>query len=161
MTSHALLVTGPEIAAYGFPDGHPFGRDRHEVFRRALEQSPAFADVEVVAPRTASRAELEMFHTPAYIDRVIAMSREGVGWLDQGDTPAFPGVFEAACAVVGGTLSDVFNPELGHEALRYALAASVLLYLVAAGCLLAAVGRYRRKLRASAVPPAAAAAASA
>ncbi|WEN42730.1 D-galactonate transporter [Thauera sp. GDN1] len=63
--------------------------------------------------------------------------------------------------IIVGTLSDVFNPELGQEALRYALAASVLLYLVTAGCLLAAVGSYRRKLRANAVPPAAAAAASA
>ena len=63
--------------------------------------------------------------------------------------------------IIVGTLSDVFNPELGQEALRYALAASVLLYLVAAACLLAAVGSYRRKLRANAVPPAAAAAASA
>jgi len=104
MTHHALLVSGPEIAAYGFPDGHPFGRDRHDVFRRALEQSPAFTDLELVAPRAASRAELETFHTPAYIDRVIAMSRAGSGWLDRGDTPAFPGVFEAASAVVGGTL---------------------------------------------------------
>jgi acetoin utilization protein AcuC len=104
MTRHALLVTGPEIAAYGFPDGHPFGRDRHDVFRQALEQSPAFAAVELVAPRSASRAELETFHTPAYIDRVMALSRAGSGWLDHGDTPAFPGVFEAACAVVGGTL---------------------------------------------------------
>jgi hypothetical protein len=45
MTRHALLISGPEIAAYGFPDGHPFGRDRHDVFRRTLEQSPAFAAV--------------------------------------------------------------------------------------------------------------------
>jgi len=60
--------------------------------------------------------------------------------------------------IIVGTLSDVFKPELGQEALRYALAASVLLYLVAAGCLLAAVGRYRRKLRANAAPPAAASA---
>jgi acetoin utilization protein AcuC len=104
MTRHALLVTGPEIAAYGFPDGHPFGRDRHDVFRRALEQSAAWEEVELVAARAATRAELEMFHTSAYIDRVMAFSRAGSGWLDNGDTPAFPGVFEAAAAVVGGTL---------------------------------------------------------
>jgi acetoin utilization protein AcuC len=103
-TQNALLVTGPEIAAYGFPDSHPFGTDRHDVFLRELERSDAWTGVRHVAPRPATRAELEMFHTPAYIDRVIALSAAGVGWLDQGDTPAFPGVFDAASAVVGGTL---------------------------------------------------------
>jgi acetoin utilization protein AcuC len=104
MTHHAILVTGPEIAAYGFPAGHPFGPDRHDAFRRELERSPAFGELELVAPRSATRAELEMFHTPRYVDRVMELSAVGTGWLDNGDTPAFPGVFEAACTVVGGTL---------------------------------------------------------
>jgi acetoin utilization protein AcuC len=104
MTQNVLLVTGPEIAAYGFPDSHPFGTDRHDVFLGALTRSDAWAGVKQVAPRRATRAELEMFHTSAYIDRVAALSAEGTGWLDQGDTPAFPGVFDAASAVVGGTL---------------------------------------------------------
>ena len=104
MTHDAILVTGPEIAAYGFPGGHPFGADRHDVFRRELERSSAWPRVETVRPRSATREELELFHTPRYIDRVIELSTAGSGWLDQGDTPAFPGVFEAASAVVGGTL---------------------------------------------------------
>ena len=32
------------------------------------------------------------------------MSKRGSGFLDAGDTPAFPGVYEAAASVVGGTL---------------------------------------------------------
>jgi acetoin utilization protein AcuC len=104
MNEHAVLVTGPDIAAYGFPGGHPFGPDRHDVFRREVERSVAFGSLTLVEPRVAARAELEMFHTPRYVDRVIDLSREGSGWLDQGDTPAFPGVYEAASMVVGGTL---------------------------------------------------------
>ena len=64
--------------------------------------------------------------------------------------------------IIVGTLSDLLNPRLGHEALRYALAASVLLYLLTAACLLAALPRYRRQLRvATAVAAPAAAVASA
>ena len=54
--------------------------------------------------RQATRSELELFHTPAYVDRVIELSRRGEGLLDMGDTPAYPGVYEASANVVGGTL---------------------------------------------------------
>jgi acetoin utilization protein AcuC len=45
-----------------------------------------------------------MFHTPAYVDRVVEQSKLGQGYLDGGDTPAFEGVYEAASFVVGATL---------------------------------------------------------
>lgn len=48
--------------------------------------------------------------------------------------------------IIVGSLSDFLNPRLGQEALRYALAGSVLLYLLTSACLLAAVPRYRQKL---------------
>lgn len=48
--------------------------------------------------------------------------------------------------IIVGTLSDLLSPRLGPEALRYALAASVLLYLLTSACLLAALPRYRRRL---------------
>lgn len=105
MTDGAVLIYGPEIAAYGFPGGHPFGPDRHDVFVTALEASPAWPKLDRRGARRATRAELEYFHTPDYIDRVIDMSRAGRGYLDGGDTPAYPGVFEAASFVVGGTLN--------------------------------------------------------
>jgi len=104
MTTTAVLVAGPEIAAYGFPDGHPFGADRHAAFMATLERSPAAARLDRRHAREATREELLSFHTPAYLDRVAELSRLGHGLLDFGDTPAFPGVYEAAAAVVGGTL---------------------------------------------------------
>ncbi|HWN37402.1 MAG TPA: acetoin utilization protein AcuC [Gammaproteobacteria bacterium] len=103
--SHALvLISGPEIARYGFPQGHPFGPDRHGEFMARLEQSPVAAGLVRKRARQATREELEYFHTPAYVERVIALSARGSGLLDAGDTPAFPGVYEAAANVVGGTL---------------------------------------------------------
>lgn len=100
-----ILITGPEIAAYGFPNGHPFGPDRHDAFLAEFERSPAAAKVERRRARLATREEIEWFHTPEYVERVVALSMSGEGFLDGGDTPAYAGVYEAAAHVVGGTLN--------------------------------------------------------
>jgi acetoin utilization protein AcuC len=60
-----------------------------------------------MAPRRATVDELLLFHTPEYIDKVSRMSKEGCGYLDAGDTPALPGIFDAASDVVGTTLAAV------------------------------------------------------
>jgi acetoin utilization protein AcuC len=95
---------GAELGAYGFPDGHPFGPDRlaafwHEFQRRGLDRQ-----VEIAAPVACTRAELTRFHPLTYVNLVERLSASGYGYLDQGDTPAFPGVYEAACTVVGSVL---------------------------------------------------------
>jgi acetoin utilization protein AcuC len=41
------------------------------------------------------------------VERVIAQSASGEGFLDCGDTPAFPGVYGAACYVVGSVLDAI------------------------------------------------------
>ena len=99
-----LLIAGDGLASYGFADGHPFGPDRQEAFLRELRRSPSHATLRVLEPRIAERSELETFHRREYVDLVIERSREGRGYLDAGDTPAFRGVFEATSFVVGGTL---------------------------------------------------------
>jgi acetoin utilization protein AcuC len=104
MSGSVVLISAPALAAYGFPNDHPFGVDRHGAFLAELERSASLPQVQVQPPRLATRAELEYFHTPAYVDRVIEQSLSGSGYLDAGDTPAFPGVYEAAARVVGGTL---------------------------------------------------------
>lgn len=100
-----LLITGPEIAAYGFPKGHPFGPDRHDAFVAEFERSAVAAQVERRGARLATRDEIEWFHTQDHVERVVALSMRGSGFLDGGDTPAYPGVYEAAAFVVGGTLN--------------------------------------------------------
>jgi acetoin utilization protein AcuC len=102
-----LLISGEQIARYGFGDGHPFGPDRHEAFMRELHAAGMDGRVKRGAPRLATRAELESFHTSDYIDLVRERSVTGHGYLDAGDTPAFKGVFEAASYVVGATLNAV------------------------------------------------------
>jgi acetoin utilization protein AcuC len=99
-----LLIAGDALASYGFADGHPFGPDRQEAFLRELHRSPSRALLRVLEPRIAEREELETFHRRDYVDLVVERSRDGRGYLDAGDTPAFRGVFEATSFVVGGTL---------------------------------------------------------
>jgi len=52
----------------------------------------------------AARAAIERFHRPEYVGRVIEASLSGEGYLDYGDTPAFPGCYEIAAHVVGAAL---------------------------------------------------------
>jgi acetoin utilization protein AcuC len=99
-----VLICGQEIAAYGFPGGHPFGPDRHAAFMSALERSSCAPSLERRRAPQATREQIEYFHAPAYVERVVALSEQGFGLLDAGDTPAYPGVYEAAAHVVGGTL---------------------------------------------------------
>jgi acetoin utilization protein AcuC len=99
------VLAGDSIADYGFGGGHPFGRDRHEVFLRGLRERELDDRVGVDAPeRPADRAELELFHTVRHVRFIERMSVEGIGFLDEGDTPAFPGVYHTASNVVGATL---------------------------------------------------------
>lgn len=102
-----LLVSGPEIAAYGFGHGHPFGPDRHEAFMQAARNAGLLEQVAHLSPRRATHEELTAFHTAAYVGLVERRCAQGTGYLDGGDTPALPGLFDAACWVVGATLRAV------------------------------------------------------
>ena len=102
-----LVCFGEALARYGFGHGHPFGLDRLGSFWTGMAHRDLTGFVEVADPVLASRGEIERFHTAAYVDLVIERSADGIGFLDYGDTPAFPGVYEAAAWVVGSTLDAV------------------------------------------------------
>ena len=105
--SPVCVYIGEELARYGFGQGHPFGPDRMDVFWRAAQAAGLEYRVTVRSPVMADRDSIERFHTSAYVDRVIALSATGSGYLDMGDTPAFAGVYEAAAFVVGSVLDAV------------------------------------------------------
>lgn len=102
--SALALVAGERLARYGFPDGHPFGPDRHAAFVREFEARGLASRSRQLEPREATYEELTAFHAPAYVDFVRERSAAGQGYLDGGDTPAFRGVYEAAATVVGASL---------------------------------------------------------
>ena len=107
MSKNVLVYKGKEIAAYGFGDPHPFGTDRHDVFHAELDKHGLNDLVDFGHPRPALVDELALFHAADYIDKVSRLSTAGKGWLDDGDTPAVPGIYDSASAVVGAVLCAV------------------------------------------------------
>ena len=107
LNNPVLVYKGEALASYGFGDEHPFGVDRHEAFHAELAQADLGAAIEFAEPQRASVDDLALFHSPEYIDFISKKSEEGTGFLDGGDTPAYPGIFNTASDVVGTTLAAV------------------------------------------------------
>jgi len=114
MKSDVSVYIGEALSRYGFPEGHPFSVDRQGAFWSEAHKQGLDRKVEVCAPKTATREELLCFHHDAHVDRVEARSKEGTGYLDQGDTPAFPGVFEAGASVAGTALDGLHRIMAGE-----------------------------------------------
>ncbi|HEY1291202.1 MAG TPA: acetoin utilization protein AcuC [Burkholderiales bacterium] len=102
MSTHLFL--SPQLGRYGFAEGHPLSVDRQGAFWRHARALGLDRKVKLAEAPAASKEAIGRFHTADYIDRVIAASREGSGYLDYGDTPAFPGCYEVAAHVVGAAL---------------------------------------------------------
>lgn len=104
MAAEVLLYVGEALGKYGFPNGHPFGPDRQDAFCKETLKQGLDKEAKLAEPRAASREEIERFHTATYVERVDGLSEVGVGSIDYGDTPAYPGVYDASAAVVGAAL---------------------------------------------------------
>jgi acetoin utilization protein AcuC len=101
------------LAAYDFGPQHPLKPIRVQL---TVELWRAYGlldrpNVEVIKPRFASREELELVHTPRYIEAVETISLTATdpfrnyGWgIGAGDNPAFRGMHEASAHVVGASL---------------------------------------------------------
>jgi acetoin utilization protein AcuC len=111
---NTCVYLGDELASYNFGDDHPFGPQRQHVFERAFREQKLDQKVHLRAPVQASREVIELFHSAEYIDRVVRKSKLGVGFLDNGDTPAFIGVYKAASYVVGSVI-DAAQRMLANE----------------------------------------------
>ncbi len=104
---------------------------RYSLTKELLERLGVIPDrVHVVEPEMAHEKHLLLVHSPEYIEFVKKKSEEGTGFLDYGDTPAYPGVFERASASAGGSVKaaelvgggdclHAFNPSGGLHHARY------------------------------------------
>ncbi len=117
-------------------DGRGFSRvqnswQRYRLGRELIERLGWFGGaVRRLRPDPATEADLLTVHTPAYLEHVRRKDAEGTGFLDYGDTPAYPGVWRRATVAVGASLQAVrlvmqgaadhaFNPSGGlHHAQR-------------------------------------------
>jgi acetoin utilization protein AcuC len=122
MTCTLHVTWDDRLAGYDFGPSHPMAPVR---LKLTIELARAFGlfhldQVSVEVPVPATRAELELYHAPAYIDvvrlagsgRLLDESKPGVAervllmhGLGTEDDPVFPGMHEAAAMVTGATLA--------------------------------------------------------
>ncbi len=124
------VYIGDGLRRYGFGDGHPFGTDRLDAFWNEAVATDLAKQVQVLNPVSCDDRDLARFHDIDYIEFLKEKSQAGTGFLDAGDTPAVPGIYEASSFVVGsdldaldrifqGELSRIFIPIAGlHHAAR-------------------------------------------
>ena len=117
MPSEVQLYVGDALGRYGFPDGHPWGPDRQDAFWKEAEVQGLPGRTVIREPREATPEEIARFHAPEHVERVQMLSRAGHGPIDYGDTPAFPGVYDASANVVGAAL-DGLDRVMRKEAYR-------------------------------------------
>ncbi len=104
MTQQTLVYLGDELANYHFGHHHPFGAKRQAAFYDEFIKRALHKQVRIGSPVLATDNDIALFHQLDYIEQVRQQSACGQGYLDSGDTPAMPGIFEAASFVVGSTL---------------------------------------------------------
>ncbi len=139
MRHDVVVYQGEALGRYGFGEGHPFGPNRLAAFLAGLAHEGLDRAVTPGAPVAADEAALSLFHDAAYIRHVRLRSLSGGGFLDQGDTPAPAGIFDAGGHVVGsvldgadrllrGTAARVFVPIAGLHHARRARAAGFCVF---------------------------------
>jgi len=108
------VFEGKDLLLYSFPFPHPFSGERAQKFWDELRAR----NLPVVRSEPVKAGEdlLELFHSKEHIRYVQLASHLGYGFLDQGDTPAFKGVFEATQFSVGSTVSAVEKVIKGEAA---------------------------------------------
>jgi acetoin utilization protein AcuC len=96
------------LLGYEFKKDHPLKPDRLKLTHLLSEELELLDKVKLVEPTHASRDELELFHSPEFIDAVedsgtnnIPHPRFGLG---TSDNPIFPQIHDTGARYVGATL---------------------------------------------------------
>jgi acetoin utilization protein AcuC len=111
--STAGFVWDPRLASHVYRPDHPLKPWRLQGVHDTLERLGAFAlpNARLLAPRLATRGELERIHDPAYVDAIEQASADpeldysAWGLSPWGDTPPFAGMHEASLLTTGASLS--------------------------------------------------------
>ncbi|HJE19976.1 acetoin utilization protein AcuC [Aliicoccus persicus] len=110
----ATYIYDDEILKYRFNDTHPFNQMRVKMTTDLLMSAQFLQKQDIVKPRIATEAELELVHSKSFID---AVRKAGHGELDEkeaskfglgtNDTPIFDNMHERSKLLVGATLTAV------------------------------------------------------
>jgi len=130
-----LFIHTDALDEGGYPEACPFNTRRAGQVHALVERMGLLDDerCRTVAPRALTRAELETFHTPAYLDALYAAGAGTiqpdtalVAGLGTPDCPMFRGMYDyvtlaaggsltAARAILEGTADIAFNPSGGFH----------------------------------------------
>lgn len=126
MNGPSIFIYDESETAYRFNDSHPFNQTRLVLTVDLLRTIGALPEAAIVAPVAAAEEALRAIHSPDYIAAVKALSepKPAAEWLRQAgrfgldteDTPYFPGMHEAAAAIVGGSVLAVDRVMRGEAA---------------------------------------------
>jgi acetoin utilization protein AcuC len=124
MTGLAAVVFDEGLTQYDFGLGHPMAPIRVDLTIRLARALGVFElpDLTVVPAPTASDAELELVHSPSYIESVKSVSehpgdRDVMHGLGTEDNPCFSGMHQASAHIAGATLEAarrVWSGEVVH-----------------------------------------------
>jgi acetoin utilization protein AcuC len=108
MSSKLVYPYTDALLQYEFRDDHPLKPDRLALTYKLSKELGLLNHVDQIEPSMPTREDLEMFHSPQYIDAVIESgdtltSKPSYG-LGTMDNPVFPNLYDAAARYVGATL---------------------------------------------------------
>jgi len=99
-----VVWLGEALEKRHFPAQHPNAIDRQAAFWAEAQRQGLHERVRLGEPRLATREELLRFHSASHVNWVQLCSQQGSGFIDDADTPAYPGVYEDAAHRVGTAL---------------------------------------------------------
>jgi acetoin utilization protein AcuC len=108
----AGFVWDPRLASHVYREDHPLKPWRLRGVHETLERLGAFArpNARLLAPREATRQEIERIHDPAYVDAIAHASADPKGDYSRwglsgyGDTPPFKGMHETSLLTTGASI---------------------------------------------------------
>jgi acetoin utilization protein AcuC len=132
------LVFDDGVLGYDFGPQHPLTPRRLRTGLHLIRSLGVLDDGDMLEPREATDDELQLVHSPDYIEVVKLLSEPGQQWdpaghshgFGPGDNPAFAGMHNASALIAGGSLQaargvmagdflHAFNPGGGlHHAMR-------------------------------------------
>ena len=99
------LYYSNRFLTYNFGPEHPLNPIRLSLSFKLIEEEGLFDDqTALVSPEPAGEEELELVHTPEFIEAVRLEEPDLAFGLGSDDTPVFPGIFEASRFMAGGSI---------------------------------------------------------
>jgi acetoin utilization deacetylase AcuC-like enzyme len=107
------FVTHPQYLAHDAGLGHPERPERLQAVHEGLARAGLGDELVAVAPRRATKPEVELVHDAAYVEALERFCRSGGGRLDP-DTRAAVASWDAALLAAGAGLSVVDRLDAGE-----------------------------------------------